>query len=307
MFFGDLAGDQVERSSRPSMVERGVEVDLGALDGGGQDGARRRVGRALELLAQVGRERGQLGGERGRGRGAAGDLVARAVPRLRPRRGWPRSRPGPRPAARRGRRPPRRPARPPGPWPGACRWPCSSTFSQRVGRCRACRTVRTTPPPPGSRPRVTSGRPISTSGASSDDPVVAGQRDLQPAAERGAVDARRPPAGRGSPAGAAGVLTLPVLASRRPRPRPASAAIRSFRSPPAKKVFLARGDDDAGDRRPSRPPAGRPSRSSRLAGSARSWCWRTGSGSSRVSDDDAVGAALPADGVGHVVLLRLAR
>ena len=50
------------------------------------------------------------------------------------------------------------------------------------------RTVRVTPPPPGSRPRVTSGRPISIFGVVDRDPVVAGQRDLEAAAERGAVD-----------------------------------------------------------------------------------------------------------------------
>jgi hypothetical protein len=38
---------------------------------------------ALDLLAQVGRERRQVGRQRGRRRGAAGDLVARDVPRLR--------------------------------------------------------------------------------------------------------------------------------------------------------------------------------------------------------------------------------
>ena len=38
---------------------RGVEVDLGALDGRVQDGARRGHRRALELLLQQGRERRQ--------------------------------------------------------------------------------------------------------------------------------------------------------------------------------------------------------------------------------------------------------
>ena len=50
------------------------------------------------------------------------------------------------------------------------------------------RTVRVTPPPPGSRPSVTSGKPTDAPGHVGDDPVVAGQRDLQAAAERGAVD-----------------------------------------------------------------------------------------------------------------------
>ncbi len=61
----------------------GVEVDLGALDGGGHDVARGRVGGAAGLLAQVGREGGQVGGELGVRRGAAGDAVAGAVPGLR--------------------------------------------------------------------------------------------------------------------------------------------------------------------------------------------------------------------------------
>ena len=60
----DLAGDQLDEVAGLD-DERGLEVDLRALDGGGQDVARRRVGRALELLAQVGREGGQVGGERG--------------------------------------------------------------------------------------------------------------------------------------------------------------------------------------------------------------------------------------------------
>ena len=50
------------------------------------------------------------------------------------------------------------------------------------------RTVRVTPPPPGSRPRVTSGRPIYDALDVGGDAVVARQRDLQAAAERGAVD-----------------------------------------------------------------------------------------------------------------------
>ena len=50
------------------------------------------------------------------------------------------------------------------------------------------RTVRVTPPPPGSRPSVTSGKPSWTLGSSTIDAVVRGERDLEPAAERGAVD-----------------------------------------------------------------------------------------------------------------------
>ena len=50
------------------------------------------------------------------------------------------------------------------------------------------RTVRATPPPPGSRPRVTSGRPIWHAPTSAAMRWWRGQRDLQAAAERGAVD-----------------------------------------------------------------------------------------------------------------------
>ena len=50
------------------------------------------------------------------------------------------------------------------------------------------RTVRVTPPAPGSSPSWTSGKPSWTLGSSTDDPVMAGQADLQAAAERGAVD-----------------------------------------------------------------------------------------------------------------------
>ena len=50
------------------------------------------------------------------------------------------------------------------------------------------RTVRVTPPPPGSRPRVTSGRPTTSALDVRGDAAVTGQRDLQAAAERGAVD-----------------------------------------------------------------------------------------------------------------------
>lgn len=60
----------------------GLEVDLGALDGGGEDVARGRVGRAVGLLAQGRREGGQVGRELGVRRGAARDAVAGLVPGL---------------------------------------------------------------------------------------------------------------------------------------------------------------------------------------------------------------------------------
>ena len=50
------------------------------------------------------------------------------------------------------------------------------------------RTVRVTPPPPGSRPSVTSGRPTHGALDVGGDAVVTRERDLQAAAERGAVD-----------------------------------------------------------------------------------------------------------------------
>ena len=50
------------------------------------------------------------------------------------------------------------------------------------------RTVRVTPPPPGSRPSVTSGKPTTSALDVGGDAVVTRQRDLEAAAERGAVD-----------------------------------------------------------------------------------------------------------------------
>ena len=78
---GDLAGEQVDEVP-PLDLDRGVEVDLGALDGGGHDVVRGRVVGALQLLAQVGREGRQVLGQLRVRRRAAGDLVALHVPRL---------------------------------------------------------------------------------------------------------------------------------------------------------------------------------------------------------------------------------
>src|SRR5207248_1514484 len=82
----NLAGGQVDEVSRLDL-DRGVEVDLRALDRGGQDRARRRHVGALELLAQVRRERGQVRREARVRRCAAGDLVALDVPGLDAARG----------------------------------------------------------------------------------------------------------------------------------------------------------------------------------------------------------------------------
>ena len=78
---GVLADDQLGEVARLD-PRRGLEVDLRALDGRGQDRARRRVVRALGLLAQVGRERRQERRELGVAGRAAGHPVARPVPRL---------------------------------------------------------------------------------------------------------------------------------------------------------------------------------------------------------------------------------
>ena len=78
---GHLAGEQVDEVAALDL-DRGVEVDLGALDGRGHDVVRRGVVGALELLAQVRREGGQVLGELRVRRRAAGDLVALDVPRL---------------------------------------------------------------------------------------------------------------------------------------------------------------------------------------------------------------------------------
>ena len=77
----DLARDQVDEVAALDL-DRDVEADLRALDRRGHDVVRRRVVRALDLLAQVGRERGQVGRERRGRRRAARDLVALDVPRL---------------------------------------------------------------------------------------------------------------------------------------------------------------------------------------------------------------------------------
>ena len=78
---GDLAGHQVDEVAALDL-DRVVEVELGALDRRGHDVVRSGVVGALELLAQVGRERRQVLRELGVGRRPAGDLVALGVPRL---------------------------------------------------------------------------------------------------------------------------------------------------------------------------------------------------------------------------------
>ena len=79
---GHLAGDQVDEVAALDL-RRVVEVDLRALHRRRHDVVRRRVVGALELLAQVGREGGQVRRQRRGRRGAAGDLVVLVdIPRL---------------------------------------------------------------------------------------------------------------------------------------------------------------------------------------------------------------------------------
>ncbi len=78
---GHLAGHQVHEVAALDL-QGDVEADLRALDRRGHDVVRRRVVRALDLLAQVRGERGQVGGELRVRRRAARDLVALDVPRL---------------------------------------------------------------------------------------------------------------------------------------------------------------------------------------------------------------------------------
>ncbi len=77
-----LAGGELDEVTALDL-ERVVEVDLGALDGGRHDVQRRGHVRALELLAQVRREGREVGSKRRGRRRATGDLVLLVrVPRL---------------------------------------------------------------------------------------------------------------------------------------------------------------------------------------------------------------------------------
>ena len=156
-----LAGGQLGEIARLDQL-RGVEIDLGALHRRAHDLLGRREA-TLGLVAQHRRCDGQHLRHVGTGRRTAGNLVAGAVPGLLRRRvgedpgagllqhflgAVGRSWISPALSASAGR-----------------------TFlpSARYGRAfsrPSSRTMRTIPPPPGNRPRVTSGRPSCTPGLS---------------------------------------------------------------------------------------------------------------------------------------------
>ncbi len=159
-----LAGDQVDEVAALDL-DRVVEVDLRALDRRGHDVVRGWVVRALDLLAQVGRERGQVHRELRVRRGAAGDLVALHVPRLNGLGVRLDPLLGGRDELLAGRRRPRRPSRAPWPWPAAAAGPAAAAFIS-ASTIPSIRTVRTTPPAPGSSPSWTSGKPITAFGSS---------------------------------------------------------------------------------------------------------------------------------------------
>ena len=241
---------RVQQRHEPARLDaqRGVDVDDRALDRGGEDRPRRRERRALRLLAQRGREHRRAS---------------------RPATAWPASRRascspcGPtaarRPGSRRSRRGRAASAAPracattsstrPSSWAsaGRNRLPCSRT---PVSACAipSSRTVRTTPPPPGSRPSVTSGKPNRLPGASS------ATRWWQASAI-----SRPPPSAAPLSAATTG---RPYFSSRRSRPLVAStfakmsAAVTSAsaelpriscRSPPGAEGGLAGRHDHAGD------------------------------------------------------------
>ena len=97
--------------------------------------------------------------------------------------------------------------------------------------------MRVTPPPPGSRPSVTSGKPTTDARDVGDDPVVARERDLKAAAERGAVDGGDDGLAEGLQLAQVGLDALDGAEGLARVLRPS--LIMPLRSPPAKKVFFA--------------------------------------------------------------------
>lgn len=184
---GDLPGEQADQV--PGLHgQGGLQVDLCAFDGGGQDRLGRGKPGTLELLAQGGREGGQLGGQRTAGRGATGHPVVRSVPRLPGMRV--RGDPGPR-AVQQLRL-------------GGDHL-VHDAGGQGIGRAHPSageqhsgqRTRQAEHPyrpgdtaGPGQQAQGHLGQPEPAVRRVQRDPVVTGKRDLQPAAERGAVDGR---------------------------------------------------------------------------------------------------------------------
>ncbi len=168
----DLAGGEVDEVA-PLDLDCAVEVDLGALDRGGHDVRRRRVVGALELLAQVRRERRQVLRQRGRRRACRRGSCSPSRPRAAVASGLAAihalaagissSR-----VATISSRMPTSLA-----FAGRSRWPCMSSCMS-ASTMPSMRTVRTTPPPPGSSPSCTSGKPSCTLGVVDGDAVVAG-------------------------------------------------------------------------------------------------------------------------------------
>ena len=239
---GDLAADQVGEVAGLD-PQRGVHVHLAALDRGRQDVVRRRHRRTLELLAQVGREGRQHRRERRVGRGAAGDLVALAVPRLG------RLRVGRDPAPGRGQQLVRAVGqlvddagldRLGGTQPLALQ----QQLGQRVGDAEQ---------PDGAGHAATAGQqaerhlgqPELGLAAVQRDPVVAGQRDLQAAAQRGAVQRRDHRTGIGlqpaqlglEPLGGGEELRRGLVGDRAEQPQVAA----------GEEGVLGRGQDHPGD------------------------------------------------------------
>ena len=241
----------------------GVEVDLRALDRGGHDRPRRGVDRALGLLAQQRRERRQERRERGR---AAGCRRASCSPRgptgsdaasgRRGARGSTPSRPG---------RAPRGSATSSSTRPFSCasaglkRVPWQQDVHQRgldaehpddAGDAAAA----------GQQAERRLGQAELDLAVVDDDPVVAGQRDLEAAAERGAVDRGDDRLRKVSSRRRSALMRLDL--AKTVGASSGVAWIISLRLPPAKKVFLALATTTPVTSRPARRTAGRPRRAS---------------------------------------------
>ena len=135
------------------------------------------------------------------------------------------------------------PARRPG--PAEAPWPARSVLPVRImssaARTPISRGSRWHPPAPGMSPSCTSGRPSCGLGMIGGDPVVAGQRQLEPTAEAGAVDGGDDrllggldPADR-SPGPRSSAARLRILAGR--------CAVNSSISAPGDEVVGLAGDE----------------------------------------------------------------